>query len=56
MNVFGRGGQENILNARKVAERVFGEAWEAKGDKVYNEGAKNSEIWGIGHCHIGKSV
>jgi hypothetical protein len=53
MNVFGRGkNHEDIIKARKVAERVFGEAWESKGEKIYKEGAQRPQIWGIGYCHI----
>ena len=37
---------------RKLAEDVFGEAWEAKGEKIYEDGDKDPQIWGIGHCHI----
>ena len=31
---------------------MFGEGWEAKKEKVYEEGAKEAQIVGIGHCHI----
>ncbi|KIY67661.1 glycoside hydrolase family 38 protein [Cylindrobasidium torrendii FP15055 ss-10] len=39
---------------RRIAEQVFGEGWQAKGAKIYDEGdsSKETAIWGIGHCHI----
>ncbi|KZV60805.1 glycoside hydrolase family 38 protein [Peniophora sp. CONT] len=52
MNIFRTGDEESILKARKKAEEVFGEGWEAKGAGVYDEGAKEAQIVGIGHCHI----
>lgn len=52
MNVFGSGSPEEIKQARKVAEEVFGEGWEAKGAKVYKEGSKRAQIIGIGNCHV----
>ncbi|KAF8878221.1 glycoside hydrolase family 38 protein [Infundibulicybe gibba] len=56
MNVFNKGDATGIARARKLAEGVFGEGWEAKGAAIYNEGAKKSQIWGIGelysNCHI----
>ena len=52
MNTFSTGDPASIQRARKVAERVFGEAWEAKGEKVYEEGEKTAQVWCIGHCHI----
>lgn len=48
MNVFKKGDLASITKARKVAEDVFGEGWEAKGADIYNEGAENSNVWGIG--------
>ncbi|KAG6847892.1 hypothetical protein H0H93_005147, partial [Arthromyces matolae] len=52
MNVFKRGDPQGIRDARKVAEGVFGEGWESKGEGIYDEGSKNSQIWGIGYGHI----
>jgi alpha-mannosidase len=52
MNVFDSKNPATILQARKVAERVFGENWQQKGAGVYDEGASTPLIWGIGHCHI----
>ncbi|KAF8900480.1 glycoside hydrolase family 38 protein [Gymnopilus junonius] len=52
MNVFNKGDPSSISKARKVAEEVFGEGWEAKGAAIYDEGPKAENIWGIGHCHI----
>lgn len=52
MNVFDKGDPTSVREARKLAEEVFGEGWEAKGAEIYNEGPKKSNVWGIGHCHI----
>ena len=52
MNVFDKGDIGSIDRARKLAEEVFGENWDKKGDKIYEEGAKKAQVWGIGHCHI----
>ncbi|EJF58912.1 glycoside hydrolase family 38 protein [Dichomitus squalens LYAD-421 SS1] len=52
MNVFDKGDVGSINHARKLAEEVFGEDWDKKGDKIYEEGAKKAQVWGIGHCHI----
>lgn len=53
MNVFEHGTAADVEKARKLAEQVFGEGWQAKGDGVYKEGTGEKRIWGIGHCHIG---
>lgn len=52
MNVFEKGDTASIKRARKLAEDVFGKHWEKKGEKIYKEGAKKAQVWGIGHCHI----
>lgn len=52
MNVFEHGTAADVEKARKLAEQVFGEGWQAKGDGVYKEGTGEKRIWGIGHCHI----
>lgn len=52
MNVFDKGDVKSLHRARKLAEEVFGEGWEKKGEKIYEEGADKAQIWGIGHCHI----
>ena len=50
MNAFDRGDAAAIKNARKIAEGVFGEGWEAKGERIYDEGVGKGkeQIWGIG--------
>ena len=48
MNVFDKGDPTSVREARKLAEEVFGEGWEAKGAGIYNEGPKKSNVWGIG--------
>jgi hypothetical protein len=48
MNVFKKGDPASITKARKVAEEIFGEGWEAKGAEIYNEGAETYNVWGIG--------
>ncbi|KAI0753803.1 hypothetical protein C8Q74DRAFT_1373733 [Fomes fomentarius] len=52
MNAFDKGDVKSLHRARKLAEEVFGEGWEKKGEKIYKEGAEKAQIWGIGHCHI----
>ncbi|VDB95691.1 unnamed protein product [Peniophora sp. CBMAI 1063] len=52
MNVFKTGDESTMVEARKRAEEVFGVGWESKGAGVYEEGAKEAEVVGIGHCHI----
>jgi alpha-mannosidase len=48
MNVFDKGDATAVRKARKLAEEVFGEGWEAKGAGVYDEGPTEAQIWGIG--------
>ena len=52
MNVFEKGDIQSLSKARELAQGVFGEAWQKKAEKVYDEGAEKAQIWGIGHCHI----
>ena len=52
MNTFANGDEESIAKCRKKAEEIYGEGWEKKGDKIYEEGEKHQQVWGIGHCHI----
>ncbi|OBZ74598.1 Alpha-mannosidase [Grifola frondosa] len=52
MNVFQKDDVSSIARARKLAEEVFGEGWAAKNERIYEEGVKKGQIWGIGHCHI----
>ncbi|PFH50184.1 glycoside hydrolase family 38 protein [Amanita thiersii Skay4041] len=52
MNVFKKGDASAVLEARRIAEEVFGEGWEAKGASIYDEGAQRAGVWGIGACHI----
>ena len=48
MNVFDKGDATAVRKARRLAEDVFGEGWEAKGAGVYDEGPREAQIWGIG--------
>ena len=52
MNIFDNNDLASIKRARKQAEEVFGEAWEKKGEKIYDDGPEKASIWGIGYCHI----
>ncbi|TFK68127.1 glycoside hydrolase family 38 protein [Pluteus cervinus] len=47
MNVFEKGDASAVRQARVLAEGVFGEGWDQKADKIYDDGAQNSLIWGI---------
>jgi len=48
MNVFNHADPSSIKKCRKLAEKVFGEGWEEKGARIYDEGPKTSNVWGIG--------
>jgi alpha-mannosidase len=50
MNVFNKGDPASVGKARKLAEEVFGEGWEAKGGAIYDEGPQKVNVWGIGQC------
>ena len=52
MNVFNNRDLGSIPRARKLAEEIFGEHWDKKGEKIYAEGPERPQIWGIGYCHI----
>lgn len=53
MNTFDHNDPSTINKCRKIAEKVFGAGWQAKGEKIYDEGMhKENLVWGIGHCHI----
>lgn len=47
MNTFRSGDASDIRRCRKLAETVFGENWQDKGEAIY-EGDKQAQIWGIG--------
>jgi alpha-mannosidase len=53
MNAFRTGDESDIRRCRDIASTVFGAGWEKKGSGIYDEGTKDAEVWGIGHCHIG---
>ena len=48
MNIFNKNDPSTIGKARKLAEEVFGEGWEAKGASIFDEGPKKVNVWGIG--------
>ena len=52
MNIFDNNDLASVKKARKRAEEVFGEGWEKKGEKIYDEGTERAQLWGIGYCHI----
>lgn len=52
MNVFDNNDLTSIPRARKLAEEVFGEGWEKKGEHIYHHGPNRAQVWGIGYCHI----
>lgn len=56
MNIFHKGDLSDIRRARKLAEEVFGEGWEAKGAAIYDEGTKDATIWGIGRTCFLSSI
>jgi alpha-mannosidase len=55
MNVFNKNDPASIGKARKLAEEIFGEGWEAKGASIYDEGQKKLNVWGIGK-HLSRSI
>src|SRR6266702_5892582 len=52
MNTFRHNDPDSITAARKLADEVFGEKWEERGAAIYEHGPKETQVWGIGHCHI----
>lgn len=52
MNTFDHKDLSSIPKARKLAEQILGEGWDAKGENIYKEGEEKETIYGIGHCHI----
>ena len=52
MNAFEKGDVQSLGRARALADDIFGAGWQDKGAGVYEEGAENAQVWGIGHCHI----
>lgn len=44
MNVFDNNDLNSIARARKRAEEVFGEGWERKREKIYEEGAQKTQV------------
>jgi hypothetical protein len=52
MNAFRKNDPDSLKAARKLADEVFGEKWEERGAAIYEEGPKEAQVWGIGHCHI----
>lgn len=52
MNTFYKKDPESIPAARRLADEVFGEKWEERGVGIYEDGPKEAQVWGIGHCHI----
>ena len=52
INAFNAGDPSSITRARKLAESVFGEGWQAKGVDIYAGDLLKLDVWGIGHCHI----
>jgi alpha-mannosidase len=52
MNTFYKKDPESVPAARKLADEVFGEKWAERGVNIYEDGPKEAQVWGIGHCHI----
>ena len=52
MNTFYKKDPESIPAGRRLADEVFGEKWEERGVGIYEDGPKEAQVWGIGHCHI----
>ncbi|KAI9449033.1 glycosyl hydrolases family 38 N-terminal domain-containing protein [Lactarius psammicola] len=52
MNTFRTNDSDSIPAARKLADEVFGEKWEERGAGIYEHGPDETQVWGIGHCHI----
>jgi alpha-mannosidase len=52
MNTFSKNDPDSIPAARKLADEVFGDKWEERGAAIYEQGPKEAQVWGIGHCHI----
>ncbi|KAI9447174.1 glycosyl hydrolases family 38 N-terminal domain-containing protein [Lactarius psammicola] len=52
MNTFRHNDPDSIPAARKLADEVFGEKWEERGAAIYEHRPEETQVWGIGHCHI----
>lgn len=52
MNTFYKKDPESIPAARRLADELFGDKWEERGVGIYEDGPKEAQVWGIGHCHI----
>jgi alpha-mannosidase len=52
MNTFRKNDPDSLKAARKLADEVFGDKWEERGAAIYEQGPKEAQVWGIGHCHI----
>jgi alpha-mannosidase len=52
MNTFRKNDPDSLKAARNLADEVFGEKWEESGEAIYEQGPKDAQVWGIGHCHI----
>ncbi|KAI0287851.1 glycoside hydrolase family 38 protein [Russula brevipes] len=52
MNTFYKNDPGSIPAARKLADEVLGDNWEARDAGIYEQGPKEAQVWGIGHCHI----
>ncbi|KAG8908987.1 Glycoside hydrolase, 38 vacuolar alpha mannosidase [Tulasnella sp. 403] len=58
MNTFDvNDSEKTVKECRKIAEDIFGEGWEAKGEKIYEDTPgfskkRRVQVWGMGNCHI----
>jgi hypothetical protein len=43
---------ESIPGARRLADEVFDDKWDGRSIGISEDGPKEVQVWGIGHCHI----
>lgn len=54
INVFDPAEPKSLIAGRKLAEKVFGAGWEAKGADIFKGPKEDVELSVVGNCHIGK--
>ncbi len=54
INAFDPADPASLVQGRRLAEKVFGQGWEALGADVYKGPKSDVEVAAIGNCHIGE--
>jgi len=56
INLFDPADPKTLVAGRKLAEKVFGQGWEAQGANVFKGPKSDVEVAVVGNCHIGQSA